>query len=57
MPLALPSISSSSLLKICGFPEVRGVEKAMIQQIVAAVEEQYRTTNKNIETGHCSGII
>ena len=53
----LPSISLSALLEIYDFPEVRGVEKAIIQQIVASVEEQYWTTNKNIEFGHWSGNI
>jgi uncharacterized phage-associated protein len=39
------------------FHEVRGVEQALIQQIVTAVDEQYITAVKNRETGQFTGDI
>jgi hypothetical protein len=39
------------------FHEVRGVEQALIQQIVTAVEEQYIIAMKNRDTGQFTGDI
>jgi uncharacterized phage-associated protein len=39
------------------FHEVRGVEQALIQQIVTAVDEQYINAMKNRETGQFTGNV
>ena len=39
------------------FHEVRGVEKALTQQVVAAVEEKYLLSFKNRQTGQFNGNL
>jgi hypothetical protein len=39
------------------FHEVRGIERALMQQIVAAVEPQYITVMRNRTTGQFTGTI